>query len=214
MVIDDDDGSNGGSSDGDDLARGGGGGDSTNAYLEAIEGEDGFTRDARGKVKFNKKSLGKRGRDAAEEGGDAEVGGGGDGADLAGDMADLEVKGGQAGGKGKKKQKREKLGGEFRAKVRAAAGGVPNRDPVLTWLFLSCPHSALEVTSRRTACRLMRTCLSLPWPRRRVPEVRAQILTSLARERARDGESRIVARRCCLDRFLFSPYFVRLVCNL
>lgn len=78
------------------------------AYLEAMRGEDGHTRDAKGRTKFNK-TQGKRAR--GDEGGD----------DMVEGIEKLEVGGaGGAGGKNKK-AKREvvKIGAEFKAKVRS-----------------------------------------------------------------------------------------------
>lgn len=77
------------------------------AYLEAMRGEDGHTRDAKGKARFNK-TQGKRARGDDEFGeGDLPV--------TAG-LKELDV----AGGGRKKKVKREtvRIGAEFKAKVR------------------------------------------------------------------------------------------------
>lgn len=74
------------------------------AYLEAMRGEDGHSRDAKGKARFNK-TQGKRGRDDGEE-------------------MEVEEKvgpsGGAAGGRREKKARKEvvKIGAEFKAKVR------------------------------------------------------------------------------------------------
>lgn len=75
------------------------------AYLEAMRGEDGHTRDARGRIKFNKRA---RGADADD-----------DGADVVDGLTRLDV-----GEKGRKRVKsdkpRKKIGEEFKAK---RAGG-------------------------------------------------------------------------------------------
>lgn len=78
--------------------------DSMGAYLEAMRGEDGHTRDAKGKVRFNK-TQGKRGRGGEEE----------DEGLVTEGLKELEV----APGRNKKKLKREtvKIGAEFKAKV-------------------------------------------------------------------------------------------------
>jgi hypothetical protein len=171
MVIDGEDGDG---SDGDGgLAAAAG--DSTNAYLEAVQGEDGFTLDARGKAKFNKAkgSLGKRGREDDDDGEVVPVG----------QMADLNVKQGR-----KQKQKKEtvKLGGEFKAKVRmfVASSLVFS----YLWRFLSC--SALEETSRRMACLPMRIFLSM-LSRRRREQALDRMWTSLARRSGGVGHSSV-----------------------
>lgn len=87
------------------------GGEGMGAYLEAMRGEDGHTRDAKGKTKFNK-TQGKRARGDDEFGGEGSV--------VEG-LKELEVGGGAAGAR-KKKVKREsvKIGAEFKAKVRCS----------------------------------------------------------------------------------------------
>jgi len=74
------------------------------AYLEAMRGEDGHTRDSKGRIKFNK--GGKRGRmDEQDDGEDVPVTEG---------LKELEV-----GGNKKRKTKKEtiQVGQEFKAKV-------------------------------------------------------------------------------------------------
>lgn len=71
--------------------------------MEAIRGEDGHTRDAKGKTKFNKK----RGR-------------GGDEEEVTEGIKELDVGGGGERRKKKKKEAPEKIGKEFKAKVRIA----------------------------------------------------------------------------------------------
>ena len=86
-------------------------GDSMNAYLEAISGEDGFRRDAKGNVKFNKPT--KRARAQLEEDELLE--------DVKDRLADLGVA--KAGERPKKQKKtKESIGGEFKA--RRAGGDV------------------------------------------------------------------------------------------
>jgi len=79
---------------------------SMGAYLEAMRGEDGHTRDAKGKAKFNK-TQGKRARGEGGEEEDVPVTEG---------LRELDIE----KGKRNKKQKREtvQIGGEFKAKVR------------------------------------------------------------------------------------------------
>jgi len=75
------------------------------AYLEAMRGEDGHTRDSKGRIKFNK--GGKRGRvDEQDDGEDVPVTEG---------LKELEV----GGGNKKRKTKKEtvQVGQEFKAKV-------------------------------------------------------------------------------------------------
>lgn len=75
------------------------------AYLEAMRGTDGHTRDAKGKAKFNK-TQGKRARGDDDEG------------DVTEGLKELDV-GGRRDGKVKKAKKEViKIGAEFKAKVR------------------------------------------------------------------------------------------------
>lgn len=77
------------------------------AYLEAMRGEDGHTRDSKGKARFNK-TQGKRARGNDED--DVAVTEG---------LRELEV-GGGGGGKNKKvKRETVRIGAEFKAKVRS-----------------------------------------------------------------------------------------------
>lgn len=80
---------------------------SMGAYLEAMRGEDGHTRDSKGKAKFNK-TQGKRARGDGGEDEDVPVTEG---------LKELDIE----KGKRNKKQKREtvQIGGEFKAKVRS-----------------------------------------------------------------------------------------------
>ena len=84
-------------------------GDSMGAYLEAMRGEDGHTRDAKGKARFNK-TQGKRGRGDVED----------DETSVTAGIQQLDV-----GGRRNKKVKKEsvKVGAEFKAKVRSFSRG-------------------------------------------------------------------------------------------
>ncbi|GAA5939156.1 mRNA-binding protein RRP12 [Sporobolomyces koalae] len=91
------------------------------AYLEAMRGEDGHTRDAKGRIKFNK--GGKRGRfDEADDGEDVPVTEG---------LKELEV----AGNNKKRKTKKEtvQVGGEFKAK---RAGGDVKKNGMQPYAFV------------------------------------------------------------------------------
>ncbi|GAA5912876.1 hypothetical protein JCM5296_003893 [Sporobolomyces johnsonii] len=93
------------------------------AYLEAMRGEDGHTRDAKGKIKFNK-TQGKRARggDVDDEDGDVPVTEG---------LKELDV----GGGRNKKKAKKETvhIGGEFKAK---RAGGDVKKNGMQPYAFV------------------------------------------------------------------------------
>ncbi|GAA6042495.1 hypothetical protein JCM8097_003058 [Rhodosporidiobolus ruineniae] len=115
---------NGSDGDNDAAMAGPSGGAGMGAYLEAMRGEDGHTRDAKGRVKFNK-TQGKRAR-------------GGEEFDLDDEMADvpitaglkeLEVK------RSKKKAKKEtvQIGGEFKAK---RAGGDVKKGEMQPYAFV------------------------------------------------------------------------------
>lgn len=88
----------------------------TNAYLEAIEGDEqeGQRRDERGRIKF-KKPNGKRAREVLEEETLREMELGVEGLE----MVEGGIKKGREEGleKNKKKMKKERLGAEFKAKV-------------------------------------------------------------------------------------------------
>lgn len=73
------------------------------AYLEAMRGEDGHSRNAKGNVRFNK-TQGKRHRGDVDD----------DNGDVTAGLIELDVGGGK-----KKKMKKEsvKIGAEFKAKV-------------------------------------------------------------------------------------------------
>jgi hypothetical protein len=120
------------------------------AYVEAMEGEDGHSRDAKGRIRFNK-TQGKRSRDRVDDDGEADV-------PVTEGLKELEIK------KRFKKQKKETVhvGNEFKAKVRFATS--PWR------LFATDPTtgscSALEATSRRTVCSRTRSCRSSKSPAR------------------------------------------------
>ncbi|GAA5821706.1 hypothetical protein JCM10212_004200 [Sporobolomyces blumeae] len=88
------------------------------AYLEAMRGEDGHTRDAKGRIKFNK---GKRGIDDADDGEDVPVTEG---------LKELEV-----GGNKKRRTKKEtvQVGGEFKAK---RAGGDVKKNGMQPYAFV------------------------------------------------------------------------------
>jgi ribosomal RNA-processing protein 12 len=87
-----------------DADAAGGESPSMGAYLEAMRGEDGHTRDSKGKARFNK-TQGKRGRGDVDEEDVAVTEG----------LKELDVGGGR-----RKKVKREtvRVGAEFKAKVR------------------------------------------------------------------------------------------------
>ena len=116
------------------------------AYVEAMAGEDGHSRDAKGRIRFNK-TQGKRSRDRVDDDNDGEVD-----VPVTEGLKELEIK------KRFKKQKKETVhvGNEFKAKVRFATS--------LWRLFATDPTtescSALEATSRRTACSRTRSCRS------------------------------------------------------
>ena len=88
-------------------------------YVEAMYGEDGHTRDARGRVKFNK-TQGKRGR-GADDFDDADDNDAERDVPVTAGLKELEV-----GGK-RKKQKKEvqRVGQEFKAKVRPSTLSSP-----------------------------------------------------------------------------------------
>ena len=95
------------------------------AYLEAMRGEDGHTRDAKGKARFNK-TQGKRARGNDDE----------DVAMTEG-LKELDVRGG-GGGKSKKvKRETVKIGAEFKAKVRRCSSS-----------FIHLPFSGSLLPSR------------------------------------------------------------------
>ncbi|GAA5902774.1 hypothetical protein JCM6882_004062 [Rhodosporidiobolus microsporus] len=117
-----------GSDGGDDavMSRGGGeGAGGMGAYLEAIRGEDGHTRDARGRVKFNK-TQGKRGRAAEEfDDNDPERD-----VPVTEGLKELEIR------KSRKKAKKETvpIGQEFKAK--RAGGDVKREGGVQPYAFV------------------------------------------------------------------------------
>lgn len=78
-------------------------------YVEAMAGEDGHTRDAKGRIRFNK-TQGKRSRDREEDDGEADV-------PVTEGLKELDIK------KRFKKQKKETVhvGNEFKAKVRSVS---------------------------------------------------------------------------------------------
>lgn len=78
------------------------------AYVEAIDGEDGHSRDAKGRIRFNK-TQGKRSRDRVDDDNDGEVD-----VPVTEGLKELEIE------KRFKKQKKETVhvGNEFKAKVR------------------------------------------------------------------------------------------------
>ena len=109
--------------------------DSTNAYLDAIKGEDGFSRDAKGRVKANKSR--KRDREGSDDRWVDEIEG-----KLSLAPAEPAAK--------KRKAGKQQIGAEFKAKVRS---------PCLFFackLILSSSCSALAVMLRRMASRRTR----------------------------------------------------------
>jgi ribosomal RNA-processing protein 12 len=86
--------------------------DATAAYLEAIEGEDGFYRDAKGRLRVNKK----RTRPTKE------------GDEVAERLEDLDV-GARPAKKKKARAEPERIGAEFKAKVRHVSPGLPCEQP-------------------------------------------------------------------------------------
>ncbi|KAK4702679.1 ribosomal RNA-processing protein 12, partial [Phenoliferia sp. Uapishka_3] len=111
------------------------GGEGMGAYLEAMRGEDGHTRDAKGRTRFNK-TQGKRSR-GDEEGEESVVEG----------LKELEVTEG-AGRKRVKKVKREsvKIGGEFKAKN---AGGDVARNGMNPYAYVPLQSVAGKNKSSR-----------------------------------------------------------------
>ncbi|GAA5920785.1 hypothetical protein JCM3775_003948 [Rhodotorula graminis] len=117
-------------------SRGAGMGD----YVEAMHGEDGHTRDARGRVKFNK-TQGKRGRgnddfdDADDNDVERDV-------PVTAGLKELEV-----GGK-RKKQKKEvqRVGQEFKAK---RAGGDVKKDGMQPYAFVPLSQVAGKKSNQR-----------------------------------------------------------------
>lgn len=108
-------------------------------YVEAMHGEDGHTRDARGRVRFNK-TQGKRARGGEDDYDD-------DDAErdvpVTAGLKELEVSG---GGK-RKKQKKEvqRVGQEFKAKVCSRSLPVLLFSSPLADLLVLCLH----LTARR-----------------------------------------------------------------
>ncbi|KAM0750200.1 NUC173-domain-containing protein [Meredithblackwellia eburnea MCA 4105] len=122
-------------SDDDDSDAGGAEGESgMGAYIEAIRGEDGHTRDAKGKAKFNK-TQGKRARRDDDEAEESFVEG----------LKELDV---GAGKKRNKKVKKDtvKIGGEFKAKH---AGGDVERNGMKPYAFVPLQQVAGKNKSAR-----------------------------------------------------------------
>ena len=112
---------------------------SMGAYLEAMRGEDGHTRDSKGKAKFNK-SQGKRGRvDMEDDGADVPVTEG---------LRELDV----GGGRRVKKPKKEavRIGGEFKAKVSHTTFDASRL--WLTVLLLAASWWRCQEGQRRAVC--------------------------------------------------------------
>lgn len=122
------------------------------AYVEAMDGEDGHSRDAKGRIRFNK-TQGKRSRDRVDDDNDGEVD-----VPVTEGLKELEIK------KRFKKQKKETVhvGNEFKAKVGVRSASVGPETLPLTLRRKSC--SALEATSRRTECSRTRSCRSSKSP--------------------------------------------------
>ncbi|GAA5995678.1 mRNA-binding protein RRP12 [Rhodotorula paludigena] len=118
-------------------ARAGGAG--MGDYIEAMHGEDGHTRDAKGKIRFNK-SQGKRGR------------GNDDDFDLEGDVdRDVPVTAGlkelEVSRKKKKQRKEvERIGGDFKAK---RAGGDVKKDGMQPYAFVPLQQVAGKKSNQR-----------------------------------------------------------------
>lgn len=124
---------------------------SMGAYLEAMRGEDGHTRDAKGKAKFNK-TQGKRARGEGGEEEDVPVTEG---------LRELDIE----KGKRNKKQKREtvQIGGEFKAKVRfRSRSSFLLRRTRLTFLLFFSSHSAPAETSRKRMVWLLTPTFPFP----------------------------------------------------
>ena len=90
------------------------------AYVEAMEGEDGHSRDAKGRIRFNK-TQGKRSRDRVDDDNDGEVD-----VPVTEGLKELEIK------KRFKKQKKETVhvGNEFKAKVGVGFRRIPETLPL------------------------------------------------------------------------------------
>ncbi|KAL8279515.1 hypothetical protein RQP46_008077 [Phenoliferia psychrophenolica] len=113
------------------------GGDGMGAYLEAMRGEDGHTRDAKGKTRFNK-TQGKRARGDDED----------EFEEIKEGLKSLEVAGEGAGKKRQKKVKREsvKIGAEFKAKN---AGGDVARNGMNPYAYVPLQSVAGKNKSSR-----------------------------------------------------------------
>lgn len=166
--------------------------DSMGAYLEAMRGEDGHTRDAKGKVRFNK-TQGKRGRGGEEE----------DEGLVTEGLKELEV----APGRNKKKLKREtvKIGAEFKAKV-SSFDIESSRTILLISIIL---NSTLVETLRRMECSptlMFLFKVSLVRGDRRVVRVLSSILRDMARKER--SPNRGIWITPCITRRLWSWIFL------
>ncbi|GAA5869257.1 hypothetical protein JCM3774_004186 [Rhodotorula dairenensis] len=107
------------------------------AYVEAMEGEDGHSRDAKGRIRFNK-TQGKRSRDR-----DDDDGGNGEGdVPVTEGLKELEIK------KRFKKQKKETVhvGNEFKAK---RAGGDVKKDGMQPYAFVPLQQVAGKKSNQK-----------------------------------------------------------------
>lgn len=84
------------------------------AYKEALTSADGFTRGPNGRIKFNKDTKKRRRENREDDDGDVE-------------MADVNVGSKAGGGRAAKKRTDQKLGQEFKSKVRSVRHSLPYR---------------------------------------------------------------------------------------
>ncbi|KWU41894.1 putative ribosomal protein [Rhodotorula sp. JG-1b] len=106
------------------------------AYVEAMEGEDGHSRDAKGRIRFNK-TQGKRSRDRVDDDNDGEVD-----VPVTEGLKELEIK------KRFKKQKKETVhvGNEFKAK---RAGGDVKKDGMQPYAFVPLQQVAGKKSNQK-----------------------------------------------------------------
>ncbi|BGP50967.1 pre-rRNA processing protein [Rhodotorula kratochvilovae] len=131
-----------GSTDGDvGAAAGPSKGPGMGDYVEAMHGEDGHTRDARGRVKFNK-TQGKRARGGEDDFADADDNDAERDVPVTAGLKELDV-----GGK-RKKQKKEvqRVGQEFKAK---RAGGDVKKDGMQPYAFVPLSQVAGKKSNQR-----------------------------------------------------------------
>lgn len=125
-----------------------GGGESTNAYLEAIAGEDGFHRTTKGGLKSNKG----RKRSRQEEDDDRWVD------EIEGKMR---LDDGESSGK-KKKAKKQQIGSEVRCVSRSQSHAALHSTNTPPPWYSSKPRRP-AATSRKTVCLPTPMCLWVKW---------------------------------------------------